>query len=994
MAEAAIAAALAASAGLYGYNRENWMFDIGILQERTYFGQEMKVKQFELYREDIHDLMELTVSKMDVYLVVLVLELLFCMMLFTEGMPKPNLTPEWMHWLFASSSATAVLYLVLSTWLGMHASISAHSWGVKMLTQSVRLPIPTTKQIHAASAKATDFEGKDIAADMLRIPYLQQRDVETEDTMKQKWKSEGLTAAQREQFLGQEAAAAPSDVALAAHIQEFRDKQANWQAYDAYCRVCMAMGTNQILHSMCYYCLGVMLAELLMSGIAAFFCIIVFAYSAFLILRLDLIVARRTLILIGALQIAAPLLTCVCLWGAKVGDHFGDIPRNLENFVPLTFVLNMLWILVVIYLARGVSTNGSANAVALPSKFRSVLYLDVFGWLSDEGSGAAAATGTGTAAGSSSEPSTDQAPSSSPHAVQLRDCRQIKGYLEMQLSKWECEGARGEVQEGLVEELRAKFDAATAELAATHPEEGAAAEPAVEAPTTVWLKLEHYSWNQPMTYWFDPETGEVRWEPPTVWTSDLAYTRNFEISIAILLKRPPVADDKLKTRDGRDITFGDLCVAANTEGLSPQAFFPITVQVPGLESDLDSISMQLDQFDNAVRALPVLRAEQRLRESQENAPTVDPNAVFHPHGPEGEAEFSCIERRAVSSERRPPGDLPWRTFYQGSLTMVFIWAVGTFWSAARVYFDIYIHVRPVPGPALRQLWANSPAYLELELVSDRSWPHTFFNPKGLGCHSTLGPGRIFVAEAHAMHELQLIAGERRSTHHDLSWQPSLRRCLEQVPDFVADGIRGVSIHCQEGTGNETLQDADGRCSAVLLGALGESLLSCQLRGYADASASKVVTRHLYGGPWAAVAAISETASLPSSSGMGSFWAQGQAALVQLGSQAQRAAGLRQDRAEGALVPLLEVSDDIGQQQVEHMVALPDGSGVLTLTPEGLQLRSMDRPQHLQKLQLPQGQGARWAGVCAPGGRELLLVGRRSRSEEYALWRTKLPAWLL
>lgn len=916
------AGAAATAAGLFGFNRENWMFDRGIIQERTYFGQEMKVKTYELYREDIHDLMELTVSKMDVYIVVLVLELLFCIMLFTEGMPKPHLTPEWMHWLFACSSATAVLYLVLSTWLGMHASIAAHSWGVRMLTQSVRLPIPSARQIHAASAMATDFEESSILTDMLRVPVVQQRMKETTDTMGNSWRSEGQTDLQMEQFLGKEDMAEPGDVGMLPHIQKWRELQAHWQAYDAYCRVCMAMGTNQILHSMCYYCLGVMLAELKTVGCAALFCIVVFAYTAFLILRLDLWVDRKTLIRVGAFQIAAPLVTCLCLWGTKAAANLGKFPPKLEYLVPLTFVLNMLWILQIIDLARDHSQE--PRPVALPSQFRGVLYLDVFGWLSDESldpSSTRAAAGT-------------EAVAESRQSSLQRLCRQTKESLELQLVKWE--GASELVQDSRLADLRAKFDAVVAALAATATQgEEATPEPTPEAqPPIAWLQLEWNSAGRPVPYWYNPDTEETRWEKP---------------------------------------------------------------EVPALVLDLEQLSAKLDQFDARVKAL------QRLQESGAPAQTVclegsaEASATFYPEAPE--AEFTSGERSQPDSSRPPPGDLPWRTFYQGSMVVVGIWAIGTVWSSAQVYLGFHIPIRPVPGPGL-QSWVHSRA-LELELVSDRRWPHTFFNPKGLGCHSTLGPGRIFVAEAHALHEMQLIAGEGRSASH-ASWQPALQQCLEQVPDFVANGIRGVSIHCPEGKpmkDNWTLQDADGHCSAVLLGALGQSLLSCQLQGSANASASKVVVSHLYGGPWAAVAAISKTESPPSSRAMGIFWAQGQATLVQLGSQALRAAGLQQDGADGPLVPLLEVSSQAQTipttpiLEVDHMVALSDGSGVLTLTPEGLQLRSLGWPQQLHELRLPQGSGARWAGLCSPGGRELLLVGRRARGEDYALWRTELPSWL-
>ncbi|CAE7186508.1 Dnah7 [Symbiodinium pilosum] len=92
------------------------MFDKEQYRERAYFSQEMKVSKYELYREDIRDMTDLTVSKMDVYMVINVLQLLFCVMLFTEGMPKPGKTPLWLHWILAASSASGVLYFVLSRW--------------------------------------------------------------------------------------------------------------------------------------------------------------------------------------------------------------------------------------------------------------------------------------------------------------------------------------------------------------------------------------------------------------------------------------------------------------------------------------------------------------------------------------------------------------------------------------------------------------------------------------------------------------------------------------------------------------------------------------------------------------------------------------------------------------------------------------------------------------------------------------------------------------
>ena len=50
---------------IFKYNRENFMFDKELRIEREFQGQDMRIKQFSLYREDIEDLVDLTVGKMD-----------------------------------------------------------------------------------------------------------------------------------------------------------------------------------------------------------------------------------------------------------------------------------------------------------------------------------------------------------------------------------------------------------------------------------------------------------------------------------------------------------------------------------------------------------------------------------------------------------------------------------------------------------------------------------------------------------------------------------------------------------------------------------------------------------------------------------------------------------------------------------------------------------------------------------------------------------------
>merc|ERR1719221_742732 len=78
------------------------------------------------------------------------------------------------------------------------------------------------------------------------------------------------------------------------HVRMYRKLQANWQSYDAYARVCMALGTNQLLHAISYTCLG-QLEETQDGWWPACHCVVVFTTTAWVIARLDLFLSRRFL---------------------------------------------------------------------------------------------------------------------------------------------------------------------------------------------------------------------------------------------------------------------------------------------------------------------------------------------------------------------------------------------------------------------------------------------------------------------------------------------------------------------------------------------------------------------------------------------------------------------------------------------------------------------------------------------------------------------------
>lgn len=64
---------MSAVTDLFSYNRENFKFNKEQRQKNLYFQQNMRVRQVLLYRQDLRDLFELTIGKMDSYMVRLIL---------------------------------------------------------------------------------------------------------------------------------------------------------------------------------------------------------------------------------------------------------------------------------------------------------------------------------------------------------------------------------------------------------------------------------------------------------------------------------------------------------------------------------------------------------------------------------------------------------------------------------------------------------------------------------------------------------------------------------------------------------------------------------------------------------------------------------------------------------------------------------------------------------------------------------------------------------
>jgi len=160
MSIAAAGLAPGAAKKLFGYNRENFQEDREQRMKKEFKERGYRTTQASLWREDVRDFVSLTEQKMSLYLIVNVLLLSFTVSLWVEGQ-LPESTPDWLVMGYQVSCVVAFSFHLLTIWLAMHASICAKSYQIRVLTQLVRLPVPTWQELEACRTAGSEYEKLD-----------------------------------------------------------------------------------------------------------------------------------------------------------------------------------------------------------------------------------------------------------------------------------------------------------------------------------------------------------------------------------------------------------------------------------------------------------------------------------------------------------------------------------------------------------------------------------------------------------------------------------------------------------------------------------------------------------------------------------------------------------------------------------------------------------------------------------------------------------------
>eukprot|EP00446_Apocalathium_sp_SHHI-4_P037963 CAMPEP_0177304086 /NCGR_PEP_ID=MMETSP0368-20130122/6473_1 /TAXON_ID=447022 ORGANISM="Scrippsiella hangoei-like, Strain SHHI-4" /NCGR_SAMPLE_ID=MMETSP0368 /ASSEMBLY_ACC=CAM_ASM_000363 /LENGTH=964 /DNA_ID=CAMNT_0018762665 /DNA_START=115 /DNA_END=3005 /DNA_ORIENTATION=+ len=356
LAEALGLSAGVSTLGIFDYNRKNFMFDRQQRQRQELQVVNFRLEQVDMWREDVRDMIGLTEKRMDVYIFVNALQIGVNLALYTEGRLEMG-TPQWLIWCY-------VLCLTGST------------------------PIPSWEMIESMRTYGAGFEGNSLKT-MFRIPLLQ--------TV-----SEGFNGGTGTAGMASTRSFARADEdndAMAAdpwglerqgsqiselqfkplpglpHARMVRDSARHWQAYDAFARVAMNLGTILQCQALSYYIIGYVILQD-GSPWAAFCTMACFLSVASTLLKLDVSMTAREFRIARFFLCGGPGLACVAVvdWAT-----YDDVLIQAAIVVlPLCFSFHGLFLLYFFRVIRAASRPGGA---VLPTSFRSVTYLDIYGWL-------------------------------------------------------------------------------------------------------------------------------------------------------------------------------------------------------------------------------------------------------------------------------------------------------------------------------------------------------------------------------------------------------------------------------------------------------------------------------------------------------------------------------------------------------------------------------------------------------------------------------------
>eukprot|EP00928_Gymnodinium_smaydae_P041982 TRINITY_DN28347_c0_g2_i1.p1 TRINITY_DN28347_c0_g2~~TRINITY_DN28347_c0_g2_i1.p1 ORF type:complete len:890 (-),score=152.82 TRINITY_DN28347_c0_g2_i1:54-2723(-) len=380
---------------LFNYNRENFHYDRELRFKKELQLWDFRNDKVKMWRDDIREVIGITERRMDSYLLVSVLLLDSCVALLCEGRMEPG-TPAFLLDFYLMSLGGAFTYLFLSVWLGMHAMVVAQCTSARLLTMYVRLPVPTWALIEGMRSYGAEIEQQGIRSTVMRVPFVgnMARKAGNLLSSKSSRKPEVLrpghsSSEDGEEVEGDKGAAHVLGVAEAErhrediyellrtptasgeHVRLARQASRYYECYDAFTRVSMLFGANQLLNALAYFSVGYCSVQ-------------------------DRVLTGSWVIVAIALAIAAVLvevditLSRLERTKSQLLIFIGPVSVTCATYAWLLFSVEIPWLVSVGYASHGLwllfaasklKVLGQHNGAFLPVKFRPILYLNIFEWI-------------------------------------------------------------------------------------------------------------------------------------------------------------------------------------------------------------------------------------------------------------------------------------------------------------------------------------------------------------------------------------------------------------------------------------------------------------------------------------------------------------------------------------------------------------------------------------------------------------------------------------
>lgn len=405
--------------------------------DRFIMSYEFAMEGQKLKREDVRDLLELVLGRMEMYHLVGALLLQFCVAFYGEFKlleEEYASEPSFILEIFLLSNITAIGYLLFAVWLSLHASVAAHAIGIEFLLNASRLTVPSPENLRYMRQATSVFRhvhdlfeeaerrqgmppglqpGRPLGSPRSRGRAIVPRKFVTESDFDDPLplaESDGRGIKGQGDELAPGAGKLPLSLARDADTMEHRHRFAGshkgWLGFDAYSRVCMALGINQMLQALSYFIVGPVQQKRPSSALISLFSV---QAVALLLLKLDLrntdgedrekeketdpqdsdcsdassasrasflavgsrdvsVASWRDLVLVLSTYSLAPLWATLALWAHRFSQH----RTSLSFSVTPCFFLHGVWLMLVL---RIISPS---EGEMLPQRLRSVGYLDIF----------------------------------------------------------------------------------------------------------------------------------------------------------------------------------------------------------------------------------------------------------------------------------------------------------------------------------------------------------------------------------------------------------------------------------------------------------------------------------------------------------------------------------------------------------------------------------------------------------------------------------------